>query len=391
MKVHRPRPLTSRPRVSIVIPCYNYGRFLDDAVAAALNQPSLDLEVIVVDDASTDDSLAVARRLEISHPEVRVIAHRTNQGHLATYEDGLASTTSAYVALVSADDSLTPGSLTRAVALMEALPGVGLVYGNARAFTGRIPAQRPGLETWSTWSGPEWIRAVCHLGMNRILSPEAVLRTSLMRELGGFDRNLPHAADFHVWLRAAARADVGRVNGVTQAYYRLHAGNMHLTVNEGIELDLVQRYETFRLLFARDAARIPDAPALEAMARRALTREALLARRKELDADTPDPDLVEAMGRVAALMAPAGPTIRRPSGRYRPRPPGGLQRGCDATRSGCAGCSTGCAGSRGRSPPDRGREWTPSSPEDLGGAPLWWWNRVTEHGRRRGNSRWQRQ
>ena len=314
MRVHRPRPLATRPRVSVVIPCYNYGHFLDDAVGGALDQPGLDLEIIVVDDASTDDSLTIARRLEARHPEVQVIAHQTNRGHLATYEHGLGTVTGDYVALVSADDALAPGGLTRAAALMEAHPRVGLVYGNARAFKGTVPAQRRGLETWSTWTGPEWIDAVCHLGLNRILSPEAVLRTSLLRELGGFERSLPHAADFYLWLRAAARADVGRVNGVTQAYYRLHAQNMHFTVNEGAEVDLRQRLDAFRLFFEHDGPLVPHARALEAMAGQALVREAVLLVRAELDAARPDPAFVEAMQRFVGEIDPAeaaGPGARR--------------------------------------------------------------------------------
>jgi hypothetical protein len=304
MKVHPPRPLRSRPLVSVVIPCYNYGRFLGDAVGAALDQPGLDLEVIVVDDASTDDSLEIARQLEAQYPPVHVVAHEKNLRHLATYEDGLARATGEYFALVSADDALAPGSLTRAVALMEAHPGVGLVYGNARYFEGSVPRHRPGLQTWSTWSGAEWIEAVCHLGLNRILSPEAVMRTDLMRELGGFERSLPHSADFYTWLRSAARADVGRVNGVTQAYYRLHQQNMHFTLHDGADVDILQRQAAFQLFFATDRHLIGDSTALESLAARALAKEAVLTIKAELDADAPDMAFVETMRRVALEIAP---------------------------------------------------------------------------------------
>lgn len=304
MKVHLPQPLRSSPRVSVVIPCYNYGHFLDDAVGAALNQPGLDLEVIVVDDASTDDSLSVARRLEARHPQVHVVAHEKNLRHLATYEDGLARATGEYFALVSADDALAPGSLTRAVGLMEAHPSVGLAYGNARYFEGSLPRHRPGLATWSTWAGAEWIEAVCHLGLNRILSPEAVMRTSLMRSLGGFERSLPHSADFYTWLRSAARADVGRVNGVTQAYYRLHQSNMHFTIHDGADVDLLQRNTAFELFFATDGHLITDSAALHTLAKRALAKEAVLELKAELDADVPDMAFVETMRRIALEIAP---------------------------------------------------------------------------------------
>jgi glycosyltransferase involved in cell wall biosynthesis len=331
MKVHPPQPLRSNPRVSVVIPCYNYGHFLDVAIGAALDQPGLDLEVIVVDDKSTDDSLAVARRLEQRHPQVHVVAHATNLRHLATYEDGLARATGKYFALVSADDAVTPGSLTRAVALMEAHPSVGLVYGNARHFKGSLPRHRPGLETWSTWTGQEWIEAVCHLGLNRIYSPEAVMRTDLMRELGGYERSLPHSADFYTWLRSAARQGVGRVNGVTQAYYRLHEGNMHFTLHDGADVDLLQRQAAFQLFFATDGHLVSNPTALLSLATRALAREAVLELKAELDSDVPDPAFVETMRRVAVEINPEEATkalrsVRTAEATATGRPPAPVRR-----------------------------------------------------------------
>ena len=70
MRLHRPKPFVGAPRVSVVIPCYNYGRYLPDAVASALDQDGLDVDVLVVDDASPDDSAEVARRLAAADPRV---------------------------------------------------------------------------------------------------------------------------------------------------------------------------------------------------------------------------------------------------------------------------------------------------------------------------------
>ena len=82
----RARTLTGRPRVSVVIPCYNYGRFLPHGVAAALAQVDVDVEVIVVDDASPDGSAEVAHRLAAADSRVKVIARATNQGHIRTLD-----------------------------------------------------------------------------------------------------------------------------------------------------------------------------------------------------------------------------------------------------------------------------------------------------------------
>ncbi len=101
MTRRRPVPLTTRPTVSVVIPCYNYGHYLPGAVASALDQEGVDVDVLVVDDASTDDSAAVARSLAESDPRVDVLVHEVNRGHIAAYNDGLAKARGDYVVLIS--------------------------------------------------------------------------------------------------------------------------------------------------------------------------------------------------------------------------------------------------------------------------------------------------
>lgn len=271
MRFVRPRPLLTRPRVSVVVPCYNYARYLPQAVASALDQPGLDVEVIVVDDASRDDSALVATRLAATHPEVSVVRHRTNAGHIATYNDGLARTTGDYVVLLSADDVLTPGSLTRSVALMEALPSVGLVYGYARSFDGTPPPPGRPVRSWSLYPGRQWLRIAARKGRCFISCPEAVLRRRALDDAGGgYEPALPHSADFYLWLLTASRWDVGRVNGPVQAGYRVHDHNMHLTTYAGWATDLRERRRTFELL----AEQAPGLAAERDRALRALSREA---------------------------------------------------------------------------------------------------------------------
>ncbi|WP_244931726.1 glycosyltransferase family 2 protein [Nocardioides sp. W7] len=287
MRFRRPRPLRSTPTVSVVVPCYRYGRYLPAAVASALDQPGVEVEVIVVDDASPDDSAEVARALAAADPRVRVLVHEQNRGHIQTYNDGLALAEGEYVSLLSADDLLTPGSLTRAAALFEAHPGVGLVYGYARSFTGEVPVAVPRVRSWSVYAGREWLDLTARRGRCLISSPEAVVRREVLAG-GGYDARLPHSADFALWLRAAAHWDVARVNGPIQAWYRVHDANMHLTTYAGWLTDLVERRRTFDLFFA-EVADPSTARAQQPIAQRALCREAarraLAARRDDRPAE----------------------------------------------------------------------------------------------------------
>lgn len=276
MKLERPAPLASRPLVTVVIPCYNYGHFLPDAVGSALSQEGVEVEVIVVDDASPDGSLAVATRLASGNPRISVVHHDVNKGHIATYNDGLSRANGRYVTLLSADDLIAPGALARAAALMEAHPGVGMVYGLPKDFTDQPPPlPKHQRSTWTVWSGSSWIRLACVRGRNFILSPEVVMRTAAVLETGGYRSDLPHSGDLEYWLRTAGSWDVGRINGPVQAFYRVHGSNMHQVDFAAAAVDLAHRLEAFRVLEdPRFPGKSPERVRQLRRAKHALSREA---------------------------------------------------------------------------------------------------------------------
>lgn len=271
----RPHGLSSRPSVTVVVPCYNYGHFLPLAVRSALDHAGVDVNVLIVDDASTDNSVAVARTLAAADSRIAVLEHGVNAGHIASYNDGLKLAVGSYVVLLSADDALPRNALTRAVAVMERHRNVGLVYGYPGNFTHTPPSTPERVRNWSVWDGRRWLARVSRHARNPILSPEVVMRRAAFEEIGEYDPRLPHAADMSVWLRTALRWDIGRVNGPTQAFYRVHGDNMHLTTYAGMATDLRERALVFDLLFTEPAPGIKGTPALHAAARRALSRHAL--------------------------------------------------------------------------------------------------------------------
>lgn len=304
MRIVRPRPLRRRPRVSVVIPCHNYGHFLPDAVASALDHEGVDVDVIIVDDASTDSSAAVAAALAARDPRVSLVRHETNAGHIATYNDGLARAEGDHVVLLSADDLLPRNALSRAAAVLEHNPEVGFVYGWAASFSGDAPAG-PSVDpraSWSLWPGRQWLRWVARTGRCPITSPEVVMRREALAETDLYDPRLPHSGDFDMWMRTAARWDVARVNGPVQAHYRVHDANMHLTEYAGWELDLRARAETFAIL--RDE-RVPGDPViaeLVANADRSLRREA--RRRAAAAARRGDAEQAGALAQFAGVSRP---------------------------------------------------------------------------------------
>jgi glycosyltransferase involved in cell wall biosynthesis len=126
--------------VSVIIPCYRYAQFFPECVASVLAQRDVDLRVLILDDASPDETPAVAAALAATDSRIEYRRHAANQGHIATYNDGLAWASGDYTAMVSADDLLTPGALARAARLLDAHPEVGFVYGSIVPFVSGQPS-----------------------------------------------------------------------------------------------------------------------------------------------------------------------------------------------------------------------------------------------------------
>jgi glycosyltransferase involved in cell wall biosynthesis len=276
IKVTRPSHWAGRtPSVTVVIPCYNYGHYITACVRSVLDQGNVDVDILVIDDASPDGSADIVASLPDYDNRIRVICRAENLGHIATYNEGLAQARGDYTVLLSADDMLTPGCLARATALMESHPRVGMTYGTPMVFDdGDIPLARSSATAWIIWHGRDWVAHRCKTGYNPIRSPETVMRTSVLHEIGYYRAALPHAADFELWMRAAAVSDIGYVAGADQAYYRVHATNMHRSSFD-MTADLAQRLRCFDTIFQDGPASLRNEIKLRDMAHRTLAREGL--------------------------------------------------------------------------------------------------------------------
>jgi glycosyltransferase involved in cell wall biosynthesis len=121
------------PLVTFVIPCYNYGRFLPDCLASIFGQQGGydDIEVIAIDDCSTDDTAAVLSSWAAREPRLRVISHPQNQGHVITVSEGLAQARGRFVARIDPDDRYRPNFLATLLPLLQKSHRVGMAYGDA--------------------------------------------------------------------------------------------------------------------------------------------------------------------------------------------------------------------------------------------------------------------
>jgi len=268
-------------QVDIIIPCYKYGNFLRRCVDSVLSQESIDVRVLIIDDASPDNTAEIAVQLVASDRRVHFLRHTTNMGHIATFNEGLAWASGEYTLLLSADDLLTPGSLHRSVRLLESHLKVGLVYGRALLFNSDEDLPKPSSTSlecgWKITPGHEFVESFCASGSNLLWTPTVLVRTRLQKALGGYRPELTHSGDMEMWMRFGAHSDIGFVDA-DQAYYRLHSTNMSLGYFGGTTqrrflpamADLKQRKAAFDAFFQTKSGVIKDAERLQQMAARGL-------------------------------------------------------------------------------------------------------------------------
>jgi glycosyltransferase involved in cell wall biosynthesis len=213
------------PRVSFVVTNYNYGRFLGHAVDSLLEQSFEAVEVIIVDDFSTDDSPDAIAHYQQDN-RVRVIQHTQNRGSIYSYNEGLAAARGEYVGVFDADDyAMEPDAVARQVALFDSDPRVGLVYScfllvdeHDEPFRELEPHRSEGVR-----DGLAEFAAL--IFMNTVPHSGTLVRRSCHDVVGFYNPDLPYAGDWDLWLRLSARFAVGYIAQPLYTY-RVHRNNM---------------------------------------------------------------------------------------------------------------------------------------------------------------------
>ena len=195
-------------RVSVIVPAYNYGRFLPDALESVLAQTHQDWECIVVDDGSTDDTAAVARRYSERDARIRVV-RQPNAGPAAARNHALRVSGGAYIQLLDADDKLAPGKLAVHGQYLDEHGDVDLVYSACIYFRTEEPdkALHSLYGNLSRSMHPEVhgpAQALEKLQEFNITQPSTMLfRRSVIERAGEFVETSRGCEDWDLWLRAA--------------------------------------------------------------------------------------------------------------------------------------------------------------------------------------------
>ncbi len=212
--------------VSIVIPCYNQGRYLASAVESALAQTHKDVEVVVVDDGSTDDTAQVMERFA-GDPRVTLL-RQENRGPSAARNAGVAASKGAFLNFLDADDDITPEKLERQLAVMEADPGIGFAYCDI-GYMDEDGAEIKDKKELSVADGRRELSGDIfdQLFTGGYFPPHAPLvRRIAFEEVGGFDPALRGCCDWDLWLRLSVRGFTAQYLNEKLARYRLHLAGM---------------------------------------------------------------------------------------------------------------------------------------------------------------------
>ena len=265
------------PFFSVVIPAYNQGRWAREAVESALNQGRRDVEVIAVNDGSTDNTGAVLAEYA---DRVKIIV-QPNSGVSAARNRGIAEARGEWIAFLDADDRYRPGHLDRLFQAIQSCPEAGLVYADA------MYIDEEGREVKAKRSPPLGENQFRSLLLNNAVTASAsAAKKSALDRAGGFPPQLKAGEDWDLWLRIARNHRLVHVPAISIDYRWQRRGAIH-TLGTRIRDDNLQTV-------ARAAGWDPSLPpALLRKARancylasaiRLITALEIAAARKELEA-----------------------------------------------------------------------------------------------------------
>jgi glycosyltransferase involved in cell wall biosynthesis len=193
-------PMSADATLSVVLPNYNHGKLIGRALRALTSQERAADEIIVIDDASTDDSVRIIEGFAASSPAVKLLRNAHNIGVIPTLARGLRTSRGKYVYFAAADDFVLPGFFETALQRLEANPDFGLFCGEAVLVEGRTNrpfAMRPAV--WPRMSAgridPTRVRRLLETTDNWILTGSSVLRRECVIWAGGLDNRLGPFAD----------------------------------------------------------------------------------------------------------------------------------------------------------------------------------------------------
>src|SRR5512146_2847854 len=220
------------PKVSIIMPSYNQGRFLETSICSVLEQDYPNIEFILVDGGSKDHSLEIIQRYQ---QHFAWWVSEKDKGHADALNKGFAHATGEILAWLNSDDTYFPGAVSEAVAFLVAHPEVGMVYGDANLIddSGRTVGKFAAKQT----DYRRMLRGSVHI-------PQATtfFRADLWRQVGPLDLSLFFAFDYDLWVKLAKISKIAYVPRLW-ADFRMHNLGKSVKNDDRCYPDMIRVYE----------------------------------------------------------------------------------------------------------------------------------------------------
>lgn len=228
--------------IDVVIPSYNYGRFLQESIKSVLGQTFQDFHLFIIDDGSTDNTREVVSRYQLLHSNIQYF-FQENRGLPAARNTGLKLSTAPFIAFLDADDVWMPEKLEETLKPFYAQPNLGVVYTLIEMVDGwgnHIAQERPCTPVRGD---------VFHqlLFNNSIAgsSSSVLVRRECIKKVGSFDESLPSCEDWDLWLRIARFFPFDYI-AKPLVKIRIHEKNMHKDVERMVKGKLALMAKVFR-------------------------------------------------------------------------------------------------------------------------------------------------
>lgn len=193
--------------LTAIVPNFNHGRFLTRAILALQNQQPTPSEILVIDDASTDESVAVVEALAVSCPSIRLLRNERNLGTVRSLNRGISEAHGEYVYFAAADDAVCPGFFATAIALLEKHPeaafacGECLIVNESGTVIGMRPSARPSQR--AAYFAPTVVPSLLKRIDNWAHTSTAILRRNMVLSADSLDGDLASFADGYLLRKLA--------------------------------------------------------------------------------------------------------------------------------------------------------------------------------------------
>lgn len=214
--------MEKQPLVTIVTPSYNQGSFLEATILSVLEQDYKNIEYIVIDGGSADNSLEIIQKYA---DRIAYWVSEKDRGQTDAINKGFAAAHGSILAWLNSDDTYHPGAVSAAVEYLEQHPEIGLVYGDLNFIDeqdrvlGRFSAAQTDL-------------ARLRRGFVHIPQPAAFFRTADWKKVGPLDPSFYFAMDYDLWVRLAGVTRLKYLPGKAWANFRLHSGGKTITADD---------------------------------------------------------------------------------------------------------------------------------------------------------------